>query len=261
VKSNVANLSSWLLSVALVSFSTQQAAAWGLKDVLEKAKETVESTTKKGKEEKSEAEPKSEEFSVAKDATEGAVVCGGLAKLLGKGDSTAVKAAVACGAANAAITVLANQGKKEYADQYTQITNDMVESEKEVAALEKEAKANNKKVDSYQSKVKALIAREKDDKKFIAKAGTLREDIDAQIRTNKRAKSKAEAKLEVLGKQVADLDVIIKDSPDIEDLKTTRVALLDQKSRLTDSVKQANGMNEELLAQTSLLDSSIIERS
>jgi hypothetical protein len=264
---NAVSLSGWFLLFVLVFTATEPAAAWGLKDVLDKAKETVEATantvteavTNNKQEDKVEAENK--EFSVAKDAAEGAVLCGGLAHLLDKSKSTVTKAAVACGAANAAITVLANQGKKEYAEQYTRITNDMVESEQEIASLEKETKANDIKVDAYQSKVKQLIAGEKDDKAFIAKANDLREELDAQVRANKKARSKAEAKVAVLDQQVADLDTIIKDSPDIDDLSKTRVALLEQKSRLTDSVKQANGMNDELLAQTSLLDSAIIERS
>ncbi len=259
MKTYTVNLLSGLLSVALVFGVTEHAAAIDFKGMLEKAKDAVEAIPKK--KESTEPEPESSEFSVLGDAAKGAVACGGLAKVLGKKNDTAVKAAVACGAANAAITVLANKGKKEYADQYTQITNDMAESEQEIASLEKETKENDKKVDAYQSKVKKLIAREKDDKRFIAKAGSLREDMDKQIRTNKKAKSKAEAKIEILDNQIADLDVIIKDSPDIEGLKNTRIALLDQKSRLTGSVKQANGMNDELLAQTSLLDNAIIERS
>lgn len=215
--------------------------------------------TKSSTENKPEQEQK--DFSVAEDAAIGAAVCGGLFKILGKENSSAVKAALACGAANAAVTVLANQGKEEYAGQYSQITEDMAASEKEINKLEKETQSNNKKVNSYQTKVDKLIAKEKNDEKFIHKSGDLREDLDKQIRINKTAKSKAEAKLEILDKQVADLDVIIKDSPDIEHLKITKVALVDQKKRLTDSVKQANGMNDELLAQKTKLDEEVIRRS
>lgn len=257
MKGYITSLASYTVSaVLLLGVSGAATAGWDVKGLLDKAKETVTGTKKE------EAVPEEQkEFSVAKDATTGAVICGGLAKLLGKGNDTAVKAAVACGAANAAVTILANRGKSEYAEQYQQITDDMAASEKEIESLEKETRENNKKVDDYQSEVKKLIAREKDDKKFIAKAGDLREEMDNQIRSNKKAKSKAQAKLEILDKQVADLDVIIKDSPDVEDLKKTRLALLDQKDRLTESVKQANGMNKELLAQTSELDNEIIKRS
>ncbi|MBL4661288.1 MAG: hypothetical protein JKY19_13100 [Alcanivoracaceae bacterium] len=210
---------------------------------------------------KDKPEQEQKEFSVVEDAAIGAAVCGGLFKIFGKENSSAVKAALACGAANAAVTVLANQGKDEYAEQYSQITEDMATSEKEINKLEKETQSNGKKVNSYQTKVDKLIAKEKNDEKFIRKSGDLREDLDKQIRINKTAKSKAEAKLEILDKQVVDLDVIIKDSPDIEHLKTTKVALLDQKKRLTESVKQANGMNNELLAQKTKLDEEVIRRS
>ncbi len=258
MKTSAAKLTIYLLFAILTLGAPGQAAsAFGLKDVLNKAKDVIPGNAADNPEQASDEE----EFNVIEDATKGAIVCGGLAKIFGKKNSTATKAAIACGAANAAISMLANQGKAEYAEEYRQITEDMVASEKEIAQLEKETKANDKKVASYQSKVKKLIAREKDDKRFIAKAGNLREDMDKQIRSNKKARSTAEAKLEILDQQVADLDVIIDDSPDIEDLKKTRVALLDQKSRLTESVRQANGMNDELVAETSKLDGEIIKRS
>lgn len=258
---------SLLLSISVLVFSTQ-ALAWSMKDTWEKTKETVGTTVEKtqkaaGLDKKKPEETTSEEkeFSVAEDAAKGAIVCGGLAKLLGKGNGTVAKAAVACGAANAAVTVLANQGKKEYSDKYAQINNEMAASEKEINQLEKETVSNNKKAVSYQSEVDSLVAKEKDDKKFLSKAGDLRQELDGQLKNNKMAKSKAEAKLEILNKQVADMDEIIKDSPDIESLKTTKTALLSQKKRLTESVKQANGINDALLAQKTKLDSEIIKRS
>lgn len=260
-------VSSLLLSISVLVFSTQ-ALAWSMKDTWEKTKETVGTTVEKtqkaaGLDKKKPEETTSEEkeFSVAEDAAKGAIVCGGLAKLLGKGNGTVAKAAVACGAANAAVTVLANEGKKEYSDKYAQINNEMAASEKEINQLEKETVSNNKKAVSYQSEVDSLVAKEKDDKKFLSKAGDLRQELDGQLKNNKMAKSKAEAKLEILNKQVADMDEIIKDSPDIESLKTTKTALLSQKKRLTESVKQANGLNDALLAQKTKLDSEIIKRS
>jgi len=258
---------SLLLSISVLVFSTQT-LAWSMKDTWEKTKDIAGSTVEKtqeavGLDKKQPEETTSEEkeFSVAEDAAKGAIVCGGLAKLLGKGNGTVAKAAVACGAANAAVTVLANQGKKEYSDKYAAINNDIAATEKEIQALEKETTSNNKKAVSYKNEVDKLVAKEKDDKKFLSKAGGLRQELDGQLRNNKMAKSKAEAKLEILNKQVADMDEIIKDSPDIESLKTTKTALLSQKKRLTESVKQSNGVNDALLAQKAKLDSEIIKRS
>lgn len=260
-------IASLLLSTSILVFPIES-MAWNLKDTWEKTKEKVDSTVEKtqkavGLDKKQAEETNSEQkdFSVAEDAAKGAIVCGGLAKVFGKGNETVAKAAVACGAANAAVTVLANQGKKEYSDKYAQINNDMAASEKEINQLEKETATNNKKAASYQSEVDRLVAKEKDDKKFLGKAGSLRKELDDQLRGNKMAKSKAEAKLEILNTQVADMDEIIKDSPDIESLKTTKTALLNQKKRLNESVKQANGVNEALLAQKAKLDSEIIKRS
>ena len=255
-------IGSLLLSVSVMGFSIES-MAWSLQDTWDKTKDVVGETVEKTKEtvglDNSQSEQK--DFSVVEDAAKGAVVCGGLAKVLGKENGTVAKAAVACGAANAAVTVLANQGKKEYSDKYAQINNDIASSETEILELEKDSATNNKKVASYQREVDRLVAKEKDDKTFLGKAGDLRQELDEQIRMNKMAKSKAEAKLEILDKQVDDMDEIIKDSPDLESLKTTKIALLDQKKRLTDSVKQANGVNDTLLAQKSKLDSEIIKRS
>lgn len=257
----------FLLSVSAMVFSTET-MAWGIKDTWEKTKETVGTTVEKtqkavGLDKKQSEETTSEQkdYSVAEDAAKGAIVCGGLAKIFGKGNATVAKAAVACGAANAAVTVLANQGKKEYSDKYADINNDIAASEKEIRELEKETTANSKKVISSKSEVNRLVTKEKNDKKFLSKAGDLRQELDGQLRNNKMAKSKAEAKLEILDKQVADMDEIIKDSPDIESLKTTKTVLLGQKKRLTESVKQANGVNDVLLAQKSKLDNEIIKRS
>ena len=261
-------ISSVLLSVLVMGFSIES-MAWSLQDTWDKTKDVVGETVEKTKESVGLDKPlggnntasEQKDFSVAEDAAIGAVACGGLAKVLGKENGTVAKAAVACGAANAAVTVLANQGKKEYSEKYTQINNDIATSETEILELEKETATNNQKVSSYQREVDRLVTKEKDDKTFLGKAADLRRELDDQIRTNKMAKSKAEAKLEILDKQVDDMDEIIKDSPDIESLKTTKTALLDQKKRLTDSVKRANGVNDTLLAQKSKLDSEIIKRS
>lgn len=258
---------SLLLSISVLVFSTE-ILAWSMKDTWEKTKETVGTTVDKtqkavglDKKESEETTSEQKDYSVAEDAAKGAIVCGGLAKVFGKGNATVAKAAVACGAANAAVTVLANQGKKEYSDKYADINNDIAATEKEIQALEKETTVNNKKAVSYKSEVDKLVSKEKDDKKFLSKASDLRQELDGQLRSNKMAKSKAEAKLEILDKQVVDMDEIIKDSPDIDSLKTTKTALLSQKKRLTESVKQANGVNDALLAQKTKLDSEIIKRS
>lgn len=252
-----------LLSLFVMGVFPSISYGWDLKGALEKGIKDAASKVSKStqNEEESEEESDEKQHSVAKDATAGAVVCGGLAKLFGKDSGTVTKAAIACGAANAAVTVLANQGKKEYSARYQEITKDISSSEKEIAELQKQTASNEKTVAKYQKKVDDLISREKSDKKFLSKAGSIRKEIDKKIRDNKAAKSKAEAKLEILDKQVADLDLIIKDSPDIEALKETKVALINQKYRLTESIKQSNGINENLVAQTSRLDEEIISRS
>mgnify|MGYP001065411211 CR=1 FL=1 len=242
----------------LILFISTEAVAWGVPDIVKKAQETLNGTQNKSDDNSTE---KKKEFSVAKDATIGAAFCGGLFKILGKADDDVVKAALACGAANAAVTVLAKQGKDKYAKQYSQITSDMASSEKEINLLEGETRSNNQKVNTYQSQVNNLILKEKDDERFIHESAGLREKLDKQLLTNKSARSKAAAKLEILDKQIAELDVIINDSPDIDSLQATKITLVQQKGRLTTSVKQANGMNDELLAQKSKLDNEVIKRS
>jgi len=242
--------------IFLTLFLSSEVIAFGLPDIIKQAQETLTGTKEPPKDEQEQ-----KAFSVTKDATIGAVFCGGLFKILGKKDDAVVKAALACGAANAAVTVLANQGKDKYAKQYSQITADIASSEKEIKSLEDETRSNKEKVYSYQSQAENLIAQEKDDKQFIKKSAGMRDKLDKQIRKNKSAKSKAEAKLEILDQQIAELDIIIKDSPDIESLQATKTTLAQQKNRLAQSVKQANGMNDELVAQKSKLDDEIIKRS
>ena len=198
---------------------------------------------------------------VVQDGMRGAAICGSIFSVFGAEASTVSYAAAACGVANAGVTALAQEGRKDYAEKYEQINKDMAEAEGEIAALESATDSNYAKVDDYDAEVEQLIADEKDNRKFIKKAAVLREELDDQMRANRRARSLAEAKLSVLEEDVAALDEMIAEFPDMEELKQTRTALIDQKGRLIESIQQSNGMNDQLASGKNKLDEQTIERS
>ena len=197
---------------------------------------------------------------VAQDALNGAAVCSSISVLTGGSRENALWSGVACGAANATITVLGNKGKEKYAADYRRISEEMAVTQQEIDSLESQEADSRKSAARIEKDIKRLVAREKDDKKFITKAKVLRKELGQELSDVKQSTAKANAKIAIIDKQIADLDVIIADSPELEDLKTTRTALVAQKSKLIENVKGANSVNTALLAQKSNLDDEIIER-
>ena len=205
-----------------------------------------------------------QEGDLASDMKGGAAVgagCAAATHLLGGDTTSVVVAGLACGAAKVGYEQLARSGKKEYAEDYKEITDEMEDTQSEIDDLESSIAKNEKESASHKKEISKLIKEEEESTKFLAKADDIRSDLDDQIRSNSTDRAKAEAKIEILDKQIADLDKIIEDSPDIEALAETRDALKKQKSELVAAVKQSNGVNEELVAQKARLDNEIIERS
>jgi len=217
--------------------------------------------TGKKKEEASEGQEEAPQDSVVGDVFKGAALCGGITAVTGGSTKNIAIAGAACGAINGTVTALGNRGKKKYAQDYKRISEEMAVTQKEITALEKSEVKNLKKTNQLQKNVEKLVAKEKDDKKFIVQAKGLRKDLDQQMSKVKQSSATADAKIEIIDQQIADMDVIIKDSPDLEDLQNTRIALVAQRTKLVDQVKSANGMNQNLIAQKSHLDDEIIERT
>jgi DNA repair exonuclease SbcCD ATPase subunit len=198
--------------------------------------------------------------SVVKDAATGAAVCGGITAATGGDARNIAIAGAACGAANGAITVLGNRGKKRYAAEYREISDEQQATEQKIAELERSKRQAEKKASELDSRAKQLAQAEKDDKVFIAKAQKLRKELDGEIARVRGDTTTAQAKLAVIENQIASLDRLIKESPDIEDYKTTHQSLLAQKKTLNDQIKGSNGLSDTLVAQKEALDDEIIQR-
>jgi hypothetical protein len=196
--------------------------------------------------------------SVVKTGVFSAAACGALAAAADKDVATW---AVACGATGAILQGMSNRGKEKYAMRYYEIKDENERMEHEIEDIEGQTKQNEAKAASYQSQIDNLIRNEKDDKRFIAKAGELRGELNQQIKLNKDAKRKAEVKIAILDDQINDVEQILKEKPSEAEFKTTLASLKTRKSTLIDSVNTSNGVEKKLLAQKSQLDQQIIERS
>ncbi len=259
-----------LIWSTVVSFSLMVPHAdAALGDWIKRKAEQTGSVIKKGVEaipgaKPKEEAPKTEEAapdSVAADAASAAVLCGGVAAATGGSKENVAISAAACGAINGTITVLGNRGKKKYAQDYKRISDEMAETQTQLNSLEAQEATNLAKTSNIERDVERLIQNEKDDKKFIAEAKVLRKEMDQQMREVKQSSATADAKIQIVDQQLADLDEIIKASPDLEDRQNTRTALVAQRGKLVENVKSANSMNENLVAQKSQLDEQIIERT
>lgn len=199
--------------------------------------------------------------SVAADAASAAILCGGVAAATGGSKENIAISGAACGAINGTITMLGNRGKKKYAQDYKRISEEMAETQTQINSLEAQEATNLASASNLERDVGRLIQNEKNDKQFISEAKVLRKEMDQQMRDVKQSSATADAKIQIVDQQIADLDEIIKASPDLEDLQNTRTALVAQRGKLVENVKSANSMNENLIAQKSRLDDEIIERS
>lgn len=198
--------------------------------------------------------------SVVKDAATGAAVCGGITAVTGGDAKNIAIAGAACGAANGAITMLGNRGKKRYAAEYREISDEQRATQQQIAELEESKRQAEKKAGELDQRAKRLAQAEQDDKVFIAKAQQLRKELDGEIAKVRGDTTTAQAKLAVIENQIASLDRLIKESPDIEDYRTTHQSLLAQKKTLNDQIKGANGLSDTLVAQKEALDDEIIQR-
>ncbi len=187
-----------------------------------------------------------------------AAACATVAKYMKKDVATW---ALVCGGSGAVLQGMANKGREEYAMRYYEIKDENERTENEINQLAKQMRTNEDKVKSYQSEVERLIAKEKNDKQFVAKATKLRAQLDEQARLNKGAKSKAELKIAILEDQINDVEQILAQKPNEEEFKMTLVTLEKRKATLVDAVNESNGIERDLFAQKSKLDEKIVERS
>ena len=257
----------WIVTVLVgASLVLPAADAFGenwLQRKARQAREALEKTVPGGQKQQPQQPQQVEQApqgNVLQDGVNAAVLCGGIAAVTGGSKENIAISSVGCGAINATITHLGNKGKKKYAEDYQRITDEMVETQNQLTALESQEAQNHATVSNIQKDINQLIAKEKDDKKFIAEAKVLRKDLDKQMRTVKVASTSADARIQIVDQQIADLDVIIADSPELDDLQNTKTALLAQRNTLVDRVKTANSMNDELVATKSQLDDEIIGR-
>ena len=231
-----------------------------LSDLWNKAKELVEDKDKK-KDEKKEGEEGYDGKEIAKQGAGGAALCGALSNLLGYDSDTSLKAGLICGAAAAGYEALAQKGAKEYAERYKEINDNIVASEEQLEAIEKDIETAKKNNIDYKAEMAKLITKEQDANTFIENAAVLREQLDDEIRTARQARISAEARLSVVEEDLTEVEQMLAEYPDIEELKTTQDALLAQKEQLVDSILSSNGVEKNLTANIETIDSEIIERS
>lgn len=248
------------LCVCTLAFAPAAQANW-LKNQAEKLRQAAENAAR-GDDAPAQAAPTDEApaDSVAKDAATGAAVCGAVTAATGGDAKNIAIAGAACGAANAGLTMLGNRGKKKYAAEYREISDEQRSTEQKIAELEQNKRQAEAKAGELDQRAKQLVQAEKDDKQFLAEAQKLRKELDGEIAKVRGDTTTAQAKLAVIDDQIASLDRLIAESPDIEDYKKTHESLLAQKRTLNDQIKGANGISDTLVAQKEALDEEIIQR-